>query len=224
LHRGNIRTHENNGALVADFARGANITNLSSFFPTEKYLSGTSDIVALLIFEHQLAMHNALTRAAFSCRRMLDYQKNLQQTFKEPVTEEPAYDSVKSVFETATRDVVNTLLFKDEAPLPEGVEGNPEFIKAFQATARRSPGGSSLKDLQVNRHLFKHRCSYLIYSEFFLGMPEILKRRVYERLTRALQPGSADLDYAYIDAAERAQITDILRHTHPELRQFWQGH
>ena len=51
-----------------------------------------------LIFEHQMVTQNTLTHAAFSCRRMLAYQAGLQHDFKQPVTTEPSYDSVKSVF------------------------------------------------------------------------------------------------------------------------------
>ena len=220
LHRGNICASEKDGALLADFKRGANITNLSSFFATEKYLAGTSDIVALMIFEHQLAVHNALTRAAFSCRKMQDYQKSLQATFKEPLTDEPVYQSVKSVFESATREVVNALLFKEEAPLPAGIEGDPAFVAAFQGGALRGPGGHSLKDLRMKERLFEFRCSYLIYSEAFLNLPQSLKRRVYDRLKRALAITDSDPDYAYISPEERKHITEILRNTHPELRQL----
>ena len=222
LHRGNICASEKDGALVVDPSRGANMTNLGSFFPNEKYLTNSSDIVALLVFEHQLAAHNALTHAAFNCRRMLDYQKNLQETFKEPVSAEPKYDSVKSVFDSATREVVNVLLFKDEAPLPDGIEGNKDFVKTFEGSGLRGPAGHSLKDLLVKGHLFKHRCSYLIHSEFFLSLPQTLKRLVYKRLTEALHPTQPNPEYAYLDTDERARIRDILRHTHAELREFWQ--
>jgi hypothetical protein len=222
LHRGNICASEKNGALVVDPGHGANITNLGSFFRNEKYLTNSSDIVALLVFEHQLAAHNALTRAAFNCRRMIDYQKSLQEAFKEPVSAEPAYDSVKSVFDGATREVVNVLLFKDEAPLPAGIEGSRDFVKAFEGSGLRGPEGHSLKDLLMKGHLFKHRCSYLIYSESFLNLPQTLKQRVYERLTAALQPTQPNPEYAYLGPDERTRIMDILRHTHAELREFWQ--
>ncbi len=220
LHRGNIIAQEKNDKLVANFATGANITDLSPYFTTARYLRPNSDIVALLVFEHQLAVHNALTRAAFSCRRMLQYQKSLQQNLKEPVTEEPSYDSVKAVFETATREVVDCLLFKDEARLPGGIEGNAEFPRAFQASSRRAPDGGSLKELELKGHVFKNRCSYLIYSESFLGLPAVLKRRIFERLAGALRPANPDARYAYIPADERLRIVSILRRTHPELRQL----
>ena len=220
FHRGNVFARDQGPTPVMDVARGSNLTNLSRRLGLDQYLAKSSDIVALLVFEHQLAVHNAITRAGFNCRRMLNYQKGLQEAFKEAVTAEPAYDSVKSVFESATREVLGCLLFKDEAPLPEGLEGNATFQQAFLAGARRSAKGDALKDLSLHGHLFKNRCSYLIYSEAFLALPEGLKRRIYTRLAKALLPENSDPMYAYLDSDERGRIRDILRETHPELPQY----
>ncbi|MBE0542678.1 MAG: hypothetical protein IH623_15075 [Verrucomicrobia bacterium] len=218
LHRGNVLARDQSGKLLVDLERGANLPDLSGFFEPKSYLSEGSDIVALLVFEHQIAMQNTLTRAGINCRRMLTYQQNLQRDFKEPVTEELTYDSVKRVFDSSAKDVVDDLLFKDEAPLPEGLAGSAAFQNAFQATARRGDDGSSLREFHLQGHLFKNRCSYLIYSESFLALPAALKRRVYERLVHALHPAKPDPQYAYLDADERARISRILKQTHPELR------
>ena len=219
LHRGNVLAQDKNGELVVDLKRGANVADLSHFFETKAYLTSGSDIVALLVFEHQLAMQNTLTRASQDCRRMLAYQRNLQHDLKELVTEELTYDSVKRVFEGAAKDVVDDLLFKEEAHLPQGLEGSAAFQGAFQAEARRDRDGRSLKDFQLQGHLFQNRCSYLIYSESFLTLPETLKRRIYNRLGQALHPTNPDPQYAYLGSEERARISSILQQTHPEFRQ-----
>jgi hypothetical protein len=219
LHRGNVLAQDKNGELVVDLKRGANVADLSRFFETKSYLAPGSDIVALLVFEHQLAMQNTLTRASQDCRRMLAYQKNLQRDLKEPVTEELTYDSVKRVFEGAAKDLVDDLLFKWEAHLPQGLEGSPAFHGAFQTGAPRDRDGRSLKDFQLQGHLFQNRCSYLIYSESFLTLPEALKRKVYGRLINALHPTNPDPQYAYLGDEERARITSILQQTHPEFCQ-----
>jgi hypothetical protein len=217
LHRGNLLATERNDRLTADFRSGANVTNLSRFFDASEYQSGRSDIVALMVLEHQTAMQNTLTRASLDSRRMLAYQKTLQQELKEPVAEEPVYDSVKSVLDSSAREVVDDLLFRGEAELPDGLEGWRAFQNAFQANARRASDGSSLKDFSLMGHIFKNRCSYLIYSDSLLQLPRQLKSRIYERLAKALQADAPDPRYAYLDAAERARITTILRETHPEF-------
>lgn len=202
----------------ADIPEPANVTDLTDRFDAKRYLAqSSSDIVALLVFEQQLTIQNTLTRASIDSRRMLDYQKKLQLAFKTPVTEELEYESVKSVFERTARDVVDDLLFKDEAPLPPGVRGSTAFQKAFLANARKTSDGNSLKDLQLNGHLFRNRCSYLIYSESFQNLPDQLKRRVCARLARALRSAEPDPRYAHLDSEERARILSILRETAPEL-------
>jgi hypothetical protein len=162
-------------------------------------------------------MQNTLTRASLNSRRMLDYQKKLQVAFKTPVTEEPEYDSVKSVFDHTAQDVVDDLLFKDEARLPPEVGGSISFQKAFLANARKTSDGNSLKDFDLNGHLFRNRCSYLIYSESFRNLPGPLKRRIHARLARALRASEPDPRYGYLDSAERGRILSILRETAPEL-------
>ena len=218
LHRGNVIAREKHEQLQVDFRQGANITNLSAFFDTGPYLAKSSDIVALLVLEHQLAMQNTLTRCSMLCRRMIDYQANLQRELKEPVTDDLVYDSVKSVFSGAARDIVDDLLFKGEAALPEGVTGSLDFQRAFQSGATHSSDGGSLKQFSLQGHLFKNRCSYLIYSEMFRALPIQLKKIVFECLAHALDPTSPDIRYAYLPADERARIASILRETFPEIR------
>ena len=218
LHRGNVLAQEKKDQLVVDFKRGANQTSLSGFFETQDYPANGSDIIALLVLEHQTTMQNTLTRASVNCRRMLEYQKNLQRDLKEPVSDDLTYDSVKSVFESSAQEITDDCLFKGEAELPAGLEGSPAFQGAFQRSARRAADGHALRDFSLKGHLFANRCSYLIYSESFLQLPAQLKRRVYDRLTRALKATDADPRYAHLGADERARIAGILRATHPELR------
>ncbi|MCW5555924.1 MAG: hypothetical protein KIS67_27670 [Verrucomicrobiae bacterium] len=218
LHRGNVFARDEQDQLLVDLKRGANLADLSRFFDQRLYPTDGSDIVALLVFEHQLAMQNTLTRAGINCRRMLTYQRNLQRELKDPVTDELTYDSVKRVFDSSAKEVVDDLLFKDEALLPEGLAGAKAFQVTFGADARRTDQGDSLKDFHLQGRLFRNRCSYLIYSDSFLALPEALKRRVYERLAHALHPAQPHPQYAYLEAEEKARIAHILKQTHPEFR------
>jgi hypothetical protein len=122
-HRGNVLTSERGDQLVYEPA-ASRPDELSAKFETSAYLKPTSDVVALLVVEHQMAMQNTLTHAGFAARRMIAYQHGLQKTFKEAQTDEPAYDSVKSVFASSAQDVVDRLLFRNAAPLPAGIVGH----------------------------------------------------------------------------------------------------
>jgi hypothetical protein len=219
-HRGNVRASELADQLVFEAAK-ARPDELSSFFDTSAYLRPRSDVVALLVFEHQLTVQNSLTRAGMMCRKMIVYQHGLQKTFKEPISDEPAYDSVKSVFASAVQDIVDRLLFRNAAPLPEGVTGNETFRKTFTANAPRSKDGHALKDFQLQDRLFAQRCSYLIYSEAFRALPATLKGRVLDRLQAALRSRDPKDRYAYLGDDEKQRIYEILVTTHPDAKARW---
>ena len=217
-HRGNIIATEAENKVIFPTADGANITDLSPFFDTSRYLAPTSDIVSFLVFEHQITVQNTITKASIEARRMLHYQAGLQEAFKEPITDEPVYDSVKSVFASVTREVVDALLSKDEAPLPFGIKGIPEFGHDYASESVKSRDGKSLRELTVRRHLYRYRCSPLIYSPMFQAMPGPLKRQIYETLKIVLSADSDDERYDYIGKDERAAIRTILAETLPEFR------
>jgi hypothetical protein len=217
-HRGNIIATEADNQIIFPTAEGANVTDLSPYFGTDRYLAPTSDIVSFLVFEHQIAVQNAITKASIEARRMLHYQAGLQEAFKEPVTEEPAYDSVKSVFASVTREVVDALLSKDEATLPFGIKGIPEFGRDYAGESVKSRDGKSLRELTVRRQLYRYRCSPLIYTPMFQAMPAPLKRQIYETLKAALDSDTEDERYDYIGEDERTAIRTILAETLPEFR------
>jgi hypothetical protein len=102
--------------------------------------------------------------------------------------------------------------------LPDGIEGSPAFQRVFAANAPRTAAGDSLKDFQLQGHLFKNRCSYMIYSDLFRGLPKPLMKRVCERLSRALRTADPDPRYAYFGTEERSRIATILHETFPDLR------
>lgn len=220
-HRGNVFSGERGDALVFAPA-SARPEELSAFFNPSAYLQSTSDIVALLIAEHQMSVQNSFTRAGFAVRRMIDYQHSLQKTFHEPQTDEPAYDSVKSVLNGAVQDVVDRLLFRAAAPLPAGITGDPAYRAAFtSADVRRDQAGRSLRDLQLTDRLFAQRCSYLIYSESFHALPDLLRHRILDRLDTALLARDPADRYAYLPPDEKIRIREILLATHPEARARW---
>lgn len=213
-HRGNAFGSEQGDQLVFDLS-AKRPAELDEFFDVSRYPAATSDVVALLVFEHQMTVQNALTHAAHSTRRMLDYQRSLQKAMNDPITDEPTYDSVKSVFASAVENVVDRLLFRKAAPLPEGVGGSEAFRRAFSADTPRSRAGHALKDFQLQDRLFANRCSYLIYSDAFAALPPQLKSRIFERLRAVLNGEDPRGRYAYLDKAEKQRIYEILKETVP---------
>lgn len=219
-HRGNTLAFERGDELVFDLSP-QRPAELSAFFDVSRYPAATSDVVALLVFEHQMAVQNALTHAAHATRRMLDYQRSLQKAMNDPITDEPTYDSVKSVFASEVENVVDRLLFHQAAPLPAGVAGSETFRRAFTAGAPRSAAGHALKDLQLSDRLFAQRCSFMIYSASFAALPEQLQARIFDRLHAALATSPGDNRYRYLPPDEKHRIREILTETHPTVRAHW---
>ena len=71
----------------------------------------------------------------------------------------------------------------------------------------------SLRDLDLRTRLFKHRCSYMIHSAAFAGLPPALKQRVFAQLRTALNGAEQDPDFAYLPSAEKKAIAQILTET-----------
>jgi len=111
---------------------------------------------------------------------------------------------------------VDYLLFVDEAPLA-GVSGSSGFAASFSARGPRDSKNRSLRDLDLNRRLFKYPCSYMIYSDAFEQLPPPARRAIYTRMWEVLSGAAREPKYARLSAADRNQIIEILRETKKDL-------
>jgi hypothetical protein len=175
-----------------------------------RYPRSTSDIVALMLLEHQCIVHNQLVSATMNYRRIHWLQKSL-----DPAADPDAGAAGKHADESA-RKIADLLLFENEAELGEnGIEGDPAFQEAFIRRFPRTADGRSLADFQLNDHLFKHRCSYMVYSEVFKSLPPRVMSAVIARLQAILESDPGPGNHPEIKASERRKIVAILRETLP---------
>jgi hypothetical protein len=167
-------------------------------------VSTHSDLVALLVLEHQARMTNLITRLGWEARLGKDAERPLEHSAAE---------------------LVDYLLFVDEARLPGPIAGTSSFAADFAARGPRDGQGRSLRDLALTDRLLKYRCSYLIYSEAFDALPPAAKTLVYSRMWNVLSGEETDPRYAVLSAAERRAIVEILRDTKAGLpRYFYEPH
>ncbi len=221
LHRGNVVATEKGDRCDIDFKAGANITDLSRFFDTTPYQRKQSDIVALMVLEHQTSTQNVLTKANQTSIRAMYMQRSLQKELGEKVEDQPT-GTARRIIDHCAEDVVDALLFKDEAALPEGgIEGDPAFQSAFTRNAMPSSEGRSLKDFQLLNRLFKYRCSYMIYSLTFKSLTPPLKETVLANLWEALDGSDPEGRYAYLSISEKKNIQRILAETLPDAPAQW---
>ena len=222
LHRGNVTAIETSDQTCEiDFEKGSNVTNLSKLFDTTPYKRKTSDIVALMVLEHQTSVQNVLTKANHTAMRAMHMQTSLQRELGEKVESEPT-GTARRIIDHCADDVVEALLFKDEAVLPDGgIEGDPAFQTAFTKRSPQSSDGRSLKDFQLLSRLFKYRCSYMVYSLTFQHLTPPLKKTVFDRLWTVLDGKDTSGDFDYLNDSERGHIRRILAETLPGAPAAW---
>ena len=199
-HMGNAVVHDQTDLAAMVTPATVHVTDLTGRFDPSGYVSTHSDLVALLVLEHQARMTNLITRFGWDARLGKDTERPLEQSAAE---------------------LVDYLLFVDEAPLPGPISGTASFAADFAARGPRDAQGRSLRDLALTDRLMNNRCSYLIYSEAFDALPPAAKALVYRRLWEVLSAEEADPRYAALSAAERRAIIEILRDTKEGLPRYF---
>lgn len=183
----------------------ADLTNITA----GRLPASTSDIVALMVLEHQCAVHNQLTAAAYQYRRAAWLQHALDPK-ADPSTGSPGH-----LADQASHRIVDLLLFKDEAPLgADGIDGEPAYQQAFTSRHPKAPDGRSLADFHLTDRLFKYRGSFMVYSKAFHDLPPRVKSAVLARLRLALADSASGIA-THLPAPERARVDAILRATLP---------
>ena len=205
-HMGNAIAVKGNGELKLQ--RKDSSKGLDDFFDTSNYPVSTSDIEALLIFDHQVRMQFVLIESAYKVRQVIfDSQKT--------ASKQSSID-LNAILKEVTEKIVSELLFKKEFPLGGKVVDAAQvgkFVTEFKAKGKADSRGRSLRDLELKNRLFKYRCSYMIYSKSFEAFPEILKNSVFNRIKAIITSDSPQLGYEYLEAEEKKAIFDILSGT-----------
>jgi hypothetical protein len=218
-HLGNLIVRGNPRPEEIDNSANVNATNLDRYFKTAPYLTPHSDIVALLVMEHQTEMHNRLTRANFQTRMALHEEAEFNKALGRPAD----YRSESTIrrISNAGEPVVRYMLFSEEAPLSDPVKGTSGFAEEFVKRGRHDGQGRSLRDFDLRRRLFAHPCSYVIYSEAFEALPTAVKDYILRRLWEVLSGKDTSKEFAHLSAADRQTILDILRETKPNLPDYF---
>lgn len=220
-HMGNAILRKGESDL--DRESHANLTSLTEMFSTASYLAPHSDIVALMVLEHQTQMHNALTWANYEARKAIHQSEQMNAVLDRP----QGYLSESCVrrINQATDRVLKHLLMCDEFLLTSPVAGTSSFTEDFQARGIRDSQQRSLRDLDLAERMFRYPCSYMIYSEAFAGLPDQVRQQVLAKLKDILHgniEGQETERYSHITEKDRQNIMDILTETHPEFSALMQ--
>jgi hypothetical protein len=178
-------------------------------YRAERYPRPGSDILPQLVHEHQAGFVNRVLEATYRTRTALHLNGGRLTADHEKELDDQA------------RQLTRYLLFADEPRLPGPVEGDAGFKQDFLKSRRAASNGASLKDFDLRTRLFKHRCSYMIHSRVFGGLPPEMKQRVHRRLAEALNTARPDAEYSFLPDAEKSAICTILKETISDLPAGW---
>lgn len=201
-----------------DNSKGQNVVDLSDRLATSNYLTGHSDIVALMVLEHQTFVHNLLTQANYVTRQALEYNAKMGKVLGEESG--GLLESVSRRITNAGEKLLEGLLFADEARLTAPIAGGSGFAEVFTQAGPRDSQGRSLREFDLKTRIFKYPCSYLIYSEAFDRLPDEMRAYLRGRLQSILTDANhakANEKFAHLTASDRRAILEILRDTKPKL-------
>jgi hypothetical protein len=207
-------TSEDVAPPYAQLAHGGNITFsgqgntsnevfvnwLNSSPETRGYFSSSSDIVALLVFDHQMHAINLLTR--------LNWESRVASS-----NGEPADGTLRRLVD----ELADYLLFVGEAPPSAPLTPRPGFAERLESKTPKDRHGRSFGQLEAVNRLLRYPCSYMVYSEAFDGLSPAVKEAVYRRMLDILSGTDAHAAYARLTADDRRAILEILRDTKPDF-------
>ncbi len=211
-------THQGNlpEGHTIKFGENFALTDLTRFFDTKQYLLPHSDLMALMVLDHQCHMFNLFIRANYRVRLMMHDEKIDPNDLRAPLPER-----VTREVEMHSKVVARYLLYTKEAELEGTLSGTSEFTERFAAQGIRDDQGRSLRDFDGTDRLFKYPCSYLIYSDTFQSLPAIFQEAVFERLYTVLTTNELNEDFLHLSAKDKKAVYEILKATLPNLPNFW---
>jgi hypothetical protein len=207
--------HRGNQVLALEGHPGGAVTSVAGLFDPDGFRGMTSDVAALLTFSHQTQMINLLTRASWEARAA------------DPALHPDALAApgqmrlVEALMNGVAEEVVDYMLFVDEAPLPNPVSGRSGFAARISASGPRDRLGRSLYELDLTRRLMKYPCSYLIYSPAFDALPPLAKSAIYRRLWHVLAGEAQEPRYRSLSLPDRQAVVEILEDTKPDLPAYF---
>ena len=179
------------------------MATLDAAIDTKGLLSPYSDVVALMVLEHQSRAVNLMTRLGWEAR--------------------VANDGDTPKVRAAAADLADYLLFVDEATFIRPARGSSGFAALFSAGGPRDSKGRSLRQLDLDHRLLKYPCSYMIYAPAFDALPDHARDLVYQRLWAILSGAGHEKKYAALSATDRRAVVEILRDTKPNLPSYFRS-
>ena len=214
-HMGNVEVTDVEDPNATIGVPRPELPSLEGLFDLAGYPSAHSDVAALMVLEHQAHMTNLITRVGWEARRILYRDHGAGGP--------PGDEGPGAVLQDAVIDLVDYLLFVDEAPLARPLQGSSAFAARFAARGPHDGRGRSLRDLDLERRLMRYPCSFMIYTAAFDALPEPALAAIYRRTWSILSGEESGGPYARLSSEDRQAIIEILIDTKPGLPDYFRA-
>ena len=178
------------------------------------YPTPYSDLVALMVLEHRNHMTNLLVRLGWQAR---------VDAHPAAAGRRPTGGPSAPTLEEAAVELVDYLLFVDEAPLPPGIASTSGYAEVYSSLGPFDSRGRSLHQLDLDARLLRYPCSPLVYAEAFDALPAPALDAVYERMWTVLSGAATEPRYERLSRDDRTAVVEILRDTKPGLPDYFRG-
>jgi hypothetical protein len=222
-HFGNLPLREERGGAELRRLQSTRLNRLSlqGYFDTSAYLNDGSDVVALMVLEHQTLVQNLITRVNYKVRTVLSREgQQKTETLRSWADVNPRDQSLVRVM---MEPLVRALFFQEAAPFEDRIKGGSGFAARFSASGPRDARGRGLYELDLNKRLFRYPMSFLVYSTHFDALPRYALDYIETRIVEVLQGRDTTGIAARIAPADREAIRQILIDTKPSLAKLLQA-
>ncbi len=166
-HFGNLPLREEHAGERLRELQGKrmDLASVKAYVDSARWPTDQSDVVALLVLEHQTSLQNFITRVNYKVRTVMSRADDASIVV--PRTWAEVNPSDQKRVQQMMEPLVRALFFKDAAPYEHRIEGGSGFAERFAKLGPKDSKGRSLRELDLNTRLMRHPLSYEIYSEQF---------------------------------------------------------
>ncbi|MFM7322660.1 MAG: hypothetical protein ACKO5K_14225 [Armatimonadota bacterium] len=202
--RGGGDRHRGNRPGRAPDEEGTILNDLSDRLEGSRYLERGSDMVALMVLQHQVGVLNQTIRAGWDARvdAALLARGEIDRTER------------KRRLERSATELADQLTLENQAPLQSPVVGSGRFAADYVRAGRTDQRGRGFRELDLRRGLYRWGFSPLVHAPAMRALPEDLLDALGHRIRRNLARRSPN---------QARAVREILSDTEPALARRWFG-
>lgn len=212
VHLGNIVVRNIADLQDLERLRIGNLDTLEPLVDTTPYIADSSDIVALLVMQHQVDVQNEIARVMYAVNGGGDIGGNAGGGDSSGnIGGGTAGGNIAAIVEP----LVEAMLSVGEAELTDPIEGNTGFAERFEQRGPFDAEGRSLRELDLRTRLLRYPLSYVVHTRAFAALPDAAKTQAYRRFRDVLTGEDRDERFAHLSDEDRAAALEILLDTDP---------